>query len=298
MGISKQQKQTKNFFEKYSKKWHTETRKNSKYFVNVIKQRHDYTRNLSSKLLNKNAKTLDVGCGTGDLVISLLQKGFDSYGIDFSSSMIKKAKTEAKLLKLSADRFILNSFFKFATTKKFDFISANGFIEYISENELKDFISRSYKLLEKHGILVIGSRNRLFNVFSFNDYTKEEIKGGYINSLLEECILFNNYKNLKNLLMQNYIQKSLQNLRKHGFTGVNVNSRYQYTPCQLITMLKNNGFEIIDLYPIHIHLFTTSAKLMQKELHDYLSNKIQNQKDIHLQLIPQSSSFMVAAKKK
>ena len=67
-------------------------------------------------------------------------------------------------------------FFDYNTDSKFKIISANGFIEYISENELKKFLKNSFDMLEKNGLIVFSSRNRLFNIFSNNEYTKSEIK--------------------------------------------------------------------------------------------------------------------------
>ena len=65
-------------------------------------------------------------------------------------------------------------------------VSANGFIEYISKQELQKFLSDSYDLLGKNGLLVFSSRNRLFNVFSNNSYTHSEIKMSNISELIKE----------------------------------------------------------------------------------------------------------------
>ena len=180
---------------------------------------------------------------------------------------------------------------------KFNLISANGFIEYISEKELVEFFDKSHSFLEKNGILVFSSRNRLFNVFSFNNYTKAEIKANCIEKLIDECIIFNNILNFEELLKKKFESKINKNLESHEVTGdINVTTRYQYTPCQLISQLEKKGFEIIDLRPLHIHLFTTGGRKNLPEIHDTMSNLVQEQKNI-LQLVPQSSSFMVAAKK-
>src|SRR5882762_6869423 len=177
MDYSNQQKQTKEFFEKQAKIWYEHAKSESTKSVNVVKMRNQYVEKICSKLLKKHAKTLDVGCGVGDLVLSLLKNDYDAFGLDFSTSMIEQAKLDAKKSNLSTDRFFVSSFFEFEPKTKFDLISANGFIEYID---------RTYKFLEKNGLLVIESRNRLFNIFSFNKYTQAEIKLKQINYLLEE----------------------------------------------------------------------------------------------------------------
>jgi len=292
-----QQSQAKKFFDKFADNWHARANYDSTYSVNVIKQRNQFVENISSKFLKSGMKTLDVGCGTGELVFSLLREGFDAYGLDFAPSMIEKAKSEASKLGLPPDRFLLTSFFDFIPQNKFELISANGFIEYVSEDEFEKFINNSNKFLAQNGIIVMGSRNRLFNIFSFNNYTKAEIETRTMNHLIEECIIFNNSNSLEEVLGQNFTSGISKNLQKHEHTGIGVDTRYQYTPFQIIKRLKDHGFEIIGLEPIHIHILTTGAKNKETEIHDFISNQIQDCKDIHLQTIPQSSSFMIAARK-
>ena len=298
----KQQKQTKNFFEGHAKIWHKHSISKSTNSVNVVKMRNHYVEKICLKFLKKKMKTLDVACGVGDLVISLLQKKYDSFGVDFTSTMIKQAKLDAKKMKFSTDRFFTNSFFEFDPKTKFDLISANGFIEYISKDQLINFINRSYQLLNKNGILVIESRNRLFNVFSFNNYTKAEIKLKQINYLLDECIYFNNAKNLKELLNDTFTSKITKNVQQHEITGneftkIKVDKRYQYTPFELINLLRKHGFEIIDLMPYHIHGISTGGKEIEPKIQTNLAYYLQEQKNILLRLLPQSSSFMISARK-
>jgi 2-polyprenyl-3-methyl-5-hydroxy-6-metoxy-1,4-benzoquinol methylase len=298
MRLSNQQKQTRKFFEKDALNWARKAKSEYKYSINVIKQRNEYVEYISSRFLNKNARILDVGCGTGNLVISLLKKKYDAYGVDFASSMIEKAKSECNKYGLSPDRFFLSSFFEFIPDIRYNLISANGFIEYISEKELDIFIKKSHQLLEDNGLVVIGSRNRLFNVFSFNDYTEAEIRGGNIVQLVKECTIFNSIKSFKELLKKGSIPTVSKNLKNHAYTGIEVKSRYQYTPCQIIQKLLRNGFKAIDLIPIHIHILTTIAKAIVPEIHDYTSNYLQRRKDLYMNVIPQSSSFMITARKK
>lgn len=298
MRETKQQKQTKKFFEKNTANWYKKGKTDSKFSVNVIKQRNQYVEKISTKYLPKNAKTLDVGCGTGDLVINLLRKNFDSQGIDFAEAMIKKAKKECMKNGFSSERFFLNSIFDFAPTSRYDLISANGFIEYISEKELDVFIKQAHNMIKKRGIFVLGSRNRLFNIFSFNDYTLSEIEGGDIIELIKECITLSSSKSIKEWLEKKYVSRIFQNIQNHANTGINVDKRYQYTPLQLVNKLNSLGFKVFDLIPVHIHVLSTRAKFVMTQIHNYCSNYLQNQKKIYMQIIPQSSSFMIAARKR
>ena len=42
--------------------------------------------------LPQRGKVLDIGCGTGALLYSLAERGFEAVGVDFSESMLKAAK--------------------------------------------------------------------------------------------------------------------------------------------------------------------------------------------------------------
>lgn len=296
MRLSKQQRQTKSYFEKVSNQWHIKANLHSDKIVNIINQRNDYVKKIALSYLSKNNKVLDVGCGSGELVVDLLKLGYDAQGIDFSKSMIKKAKEHAVKNHVDVDAFIEGSFFEHVFDKKYDLISANGFIEYISEKELTEFLKKSYGLLSKNGIIVVGSRNRLFNVFSFNKYTKDEINAGNLEDLVEECMYFNLGKNFQSIVKNKANSKIRTNLKKHSKTGVDVDTRFQYTPFQIFEKLEKNSFRAFDISPIHIHVFTTETRKIHQDFHNEVSNYMQNQND-NIGLIPQSSSFMISAKR-
>jgi len=216
--------------------------------------------------------------------------------------MIKKAKKQAKKEKLIEDKFFVNSFFEWVPREKFDLISANGFIPYISEKQLGEFIKKSYNNLVKNGTLVFESRNRLFNCFSFNNYTKKEININEISKLLEECIIFNQSKNIQEILKSNFKSKIKINLEKHDMIQdkhgkVLVEKMYQYTPFQLFNILRKNGFKIIDLYPNHIHGLTTGAKKKNPMIHKQIAELLFKQTKSHMNLMPLTSSFSIVAKK-
>jgi len=128
MSKSKQQKQVKNVFEKLAEKWAKKAKSSKINSINVIKQRNDFVIKPAAKFLKKNDKVLDVGCGTGDLVIDLHKLKFDAYGIDFSKSMIKKAVSRATKQGIDRKKFRAVSFFDYEPDSKFRLIAANGFI--------------------------------------------------------------------------------------------------------------------------------------------------------------------------
>jgi len=66
---------------------------------------------------NKEARILDIGCGTGRHSLELSKRGYDVTGIDLSPSMVKKAKELARKKNLKID-------FQVRDARDFDFKGA------------------------------------------------------------------------------------------------------------------------------------------------------------------------------
>ena len=289
---NKQQTETLDYFKKFAQDWKIKANITTSNEVNVIRQRNDYV----IKVINecKNAELfLDVGCGTGDLVCEVAKKGINAIGVDFAKEMIDIAKKN----RLEKTKFECCSIFDYNfEPNKYDVISANGLIEYISHQELNTFLELSSKALKSGGSLVLGSRNRLFNIFSLNTFTEDEINENNANLLLLEAIQIVKSNDIKNLigLKTAPIQKDE---KKHKQTGVEVTTRYQFTPVQLINRLKDKGFEPIEIIPIHIHGVLPKFKDKYPAIHGNISNLLQMYAQSNMDLIPQSSSFMIHVKK-
>ena len=86
--------------------------------------------------------------------------------------------------------------------------------------------------------------------------------------------------------------------KEHQQTGIKVTTRYQFTPAQLINMLKDRGFEPVEIFPIHIHGVLPKFKDKYPAIHGNISNLLQNYAQSNMILIPQSSSFMIHVKKR
>jgi len=298
---TKQQEETLNYFEAYAKDWKEKAMGQKVAQVNVITQRNNYVLEVI-KMRNENLKTLDVGCGTGELVHEIAKLNIHSIGVDFSSEMIKQAKDVATDQNLKYAEFICSSIFDFSIeSASLDVLSANGFIEYISHEQFDLFLINSYESLKKNGSIVLGSRNRLFNAVSMNQFTLDEIDSNNIEKLLKEAVQLTNLSNPLDLLKTDSV--SQENADKtHGNTGIDVSTRHQYTPSQLVKLLDAKGFVVKELCPIHIHGVTPSFITNYKEVHYNISNllsQVSNEDSAcRNKLIPFASSFMIHATKK
>lgn len=294
---TKQQNEALTYFGNYAGDWERKAQTAKHTEVNVIVQRNDFVLKVV-KERKSTRSVLDVGCGTGDLVCALAKKGTTAVGIDFAKEMIERARTHAQAKHLTKASFEHVSVFDYmAPAGAFDVVSANGFIEYISYAELEQFLSRSSGMLARGGSLVMGSRNRLFNLFSLNTFTKEEIQEGNVPTLLSEALAVATAKRISDLSRVKALPLQKAG-KKHAGTGIHVATRYQFTPVQLITLLRAYGLETVELFPIHIHGAPPSFKEIYTDVHGHISNLLQTYAEGNMSLIPQSSSFMIHAKKK
>lgn len=294
-----QQKETLKYFNLNARNWARKAGRKSPAEANVIQQRNNFVISVI-KEKGRGTSLLDVGCGSGELVRQAAEMEVRVTGIDFSKQMIAVAKKLSAKHKSTNAKFICCSVFEYpAKHNAFDVISANGFVEYISYAQLKLFLKIADKSLKKGGSLVLGSRNRLFNVFSLNEFTEGEIKAGTISKLITESIKLMTAKNIKELADFKPIPLQKAN-KKHANTGVDVSTRFQYTPMQLINILKKYGFKTQEIYPIHIHGIPPKMKGGYPLIHGTISMFLQDwsNKNKKFYLIPQSSSFMIHAIKK
>ncbi len=287
----RQQKQTKTFFEKDAINWQKKSDKKKNKLLNTIQERNFYVVD-KIKELNINS-LIDVGCGTGDLSYDASNYVKKSVGIDFSNNMIKLAKKKFKKVNLE---YYKKNFFELNDNEKFDCLSANGFIEYLSLKDIVKFLKVSKKIVKKNKYIIFGTRNRLFNLFSLNKFSENELKRNSFKKFYEESIAltqiqFKDFAKLKK-------NKFDEVLFKQPKTTVNVDRRHQFSPLQLIDVLNQNKWEPIDIYPIHYHP-TVPNKYNKSTEGKIFSNFVYLSKDKNkMPFIPYSSSFMIMAKNK
>ncbi len=288
--LYKQQLQTQKFFELDAVNWKKKSNSKKTNLHNTILERNFYVASRAKHLKIKSL--IDVGCGTGDLCFDVAKFTKNCVGIDFSDNMIKIAKKNFIRKNLF---FLRENFFNYKNKKKFDCLSANGFIEYLSINDIKRFFVKSRELVNNNGYLIFGTRNRLFNLFSLNKFSLKELKEKTFKKFYEESIALTqmNFKSFIKLKKNKFNEVLFQQPK----TGINVDKRHQFSPIQICEILKRTKWKVIEFYPINYHPtvpsnynFDQKSKKFSKLI--YLS-KDQNK----LPYIPFASSFMVLAKK-
>lgn len=293
---TKQQSEALQYFKEHADDWHSKALSTAQTKVNVIQQRNDYVL----QVIQERAAThsvLDVGCGTGDLACDIARQDIEAIGVDFAAEMIEIAQAKAGQQGLAKAQFHCASIFDFDLANRgYDVISANGFIEYISLEELDQFLALAYRALNPGGSLVMGSRNRLFNLFSLNSYTSAEIEQGNAALLLREAFALATGTDFAGLLSLETVPLQEANT-EHANTGIDVTTRYQFTPVQLMKMAQAKSLETKQIYPVHIHSVPPTFKQQYPQVHTSLSNLLQAYASDNISLVPYASSFMLHAQK-
>jgi len=131
-----------------------------------------------------NKSILDVGCGTG-WFLEIAKKEFSKvYGLEPSISLSKDTEERLKIKIFKKD--LINQKFNF----KFDVITMFDVIEHVP-NPL-EYIKKAYKILNKHGILVIFTPNN-------DSYGMDVLKSKSTHICPPDHLYVFNNKSIKNI---------------------------------------------------------------------------------------------------
>jgi len=128
---------------------------------------------------------LEVGCGIGTLTAELAASSMICTAIDLSPEMVTIAR---QTVGTNAD-VLLADVFEYAPSGTFAAVVANGVAPYYREKER--FLRRLAALAGPKGIVVVGHRNALFNLFALNRGTIDFIANGLLAELtpdLRQCV--------------------------------------------------------------------------------------------------------------
>lgn len=291
-----QQSQTLSYFRRHSRDWRKKAENTGTTRVNVIGQRNGFVLTVAGER-RRTRTCLDIGCGTGELACDLARRGVDVTGIDYAPEMIRLAVRKAEDQDGVKPKFVCQSVFDFRMKAGgYDLISANGFIEYISLPQLQSFLRIVARALAPGGSFVVGSRNRLFNILSLNEYTLSEIRSGTAELLLRESLRWASAVTVDRLGKGPCAPLQAPGT-VHARTGVKVTTRFQYTPQQLIRLLRDRSLHTVEVYPVHIHGVPPALKATQPELHTSISIELQTLARRDARWLSHASSFMIHARR-
>jgi len=106
-------------------------------------------------MIQQKARVLDIGFGTGVLTTKLYENGHLIDGVDFSSKMVKIAKSKMPCANL-IEWDITTGLPEEIQSNQYDFIISTYTLHHLNDSEKVSFIERLLSLLKENGKLLIG----------------------------------------------------------------------------------------------------------------------------------------------
>jgi 2-polyprenyl-3-methyl-5-hydroxy-6-metoxy-1,4-benzoquinol methylase len=292
--MDRQQEETLHFFSTTASEWLRRAESSEPEVVNVIAQRNAVVLRMAPSL-PAGASVLDIGCGTGDLCLDMAGLGFEAVGLDFAPEMIEICERRKAERGVSGASFVTASIFDHEPAgEAYDVVSAMGFIEYVSQTELGQLADHVRTLLGPGGRFAVGSRNRLFNVMSLNDFTALEQSVGAVDGLLREAVQLASSSTQEEAVAGFAAGGSLHPVvAEHPRTSIEVTTRHQYTPAELMAILADHGFRAVSVHPINYHAMPVAPGTRHAALRATVANAVAEQYPDDPGLVPYSSSFVL-----
>ena len=255
------------YWNKMAQEWKNKAHDPSARSFPTSQVRQDLTiREILRMNMIPNPRMIDLGCATGELVRSLVRKGFiKAKGIDNSPQMIEKAKNRLgeEFPALNPDDyFVVADADTLPLGERYDYVIAMGLIEYVKD--IKKFFKLLASLLAPQGIAFIESRNKLFNLYSANQHTLDcssEFKQ-LIAEMDETKKLSPIQTNYQEQVAQIFINigEKIKTVNLGDYEGkINWDSYPfelpQYTPLELKELCEANGLELQETIYYHCHPF-------------------------------------------
>jgi ubiquinone/menaquinone biosynthesis C-methylase UbiE len=150
-----------------------------------LKQRQQYIEEMIDALrLPQGARILDVGCGPGELVLTLLRRGYDAVGIDISQGMIDIAARTIQSAGYTGYAGVSVGDIEKLTfdPASFDVVVASGVIEYQKDDRAA--LEQMTRVLKPGGYLIINVTNRYSYVTISETAYKRVKRNGVMRRML------------------------------------------------------------------------------------------------------------------
>jgi SAM-dependent methyltransferase len=287
-----QKQQTQKYFDAFASDWQSKS-VGEKDDYNIIAARNNVVLSILRQMAGVR-RFLDMGCGTGQLVLEAARLGLQSTGVDFAVEMIAQCEANRASSGLEADFVTASALDYQAADGAYDVISAQGFIEYVDPDEMEEFFRRARRMLGNGGALIVGSRNRLFNMVSLNRFTQLELELGSYQILVSEAIALHQSSSLAEVFE---VARSLERIdpqpAQHPLTGIDVTNRCQYSPAELIGRLRKHGFVPHGLFPVHFHGLPISLMNENLGIHVRLATAMAEIASTDYRIVPYCSTFLL-----
>lgn len=185
----KQKRLTRDFFNAVSGEW----------FERTYDPRAEYRKFPSNRArmevalgeierLKLRGPLLDIGCGTGELVIELLRRRIPATGIDIAEKMVAIARANVRRVfpRRNPDTIVATADLAAFRSPRgaFGAATALGLLEYLAtDGELFRFLQR---IIQRRGYALVECRNKFFNLASLNRYTRAMASSREFSSVMDD----------------------------------------------------------------------------------------------------------------
>ena len=144
------------------------------YYYDILMDTLDYTpwALYTTNFITRDMELLDLGCGTGTLILNLKINGYNVSGLDNSETILEIAREKTKINHKLID-YYLDDMVNFKIDKKFDVMTC--YFDTINHLENLDQVHKMMhnvaKHLKKGGLFIFD----VFSKFMYDEY-KEDIK--------------------------------------------------------------------------------------------------------------------------
>jgi ubiquinone/menaquinone biosynthesis C-methylase UbiE len=118
-------------------------------------------------------KIVDAGCGSGEILLECLKRGWDAYGCDIAEKMVELARERITASGFDGERIQQCSITHMLLYPDsiFDAVVCPGVLEYLTEKEEASAFAEFYRILKPQGVLIVENVNALFDLTTFNRFT-------------------------------------------------------------------------------------------------------------------------------
>lgn len=237
--------------------------------------------------LGPEAALVDLGCGGGQLCALAARLGYRVTGVDVAPGMIAEAEALRSSLEPEVARRLTLVQASIDDSRlpegAFDGLTAMGLIEYLPSDS--GFFGPARRLLRPGGRLAVSCRNRLYSLYSANEYTARELEGGEAGALLEELSSRLRATSAHGLLA---LARELAARAGRLAEAANLDAleqapelldhprsfradRRQHTPAELSRAARAAGFEEVAMLALHPHPLPPALERLAPRVYNQLA---------------------------